>query len=72
MNKKLPTVRQALKQLRASNLPDYMSASQWIPLCDGTYLEVYNKQSSDGSGYLLGVHVAKRYRSGEEIASYKI
>jgi hypothetical protein len=67
-----PTIRQALKSLRTSDLPDWMVSATAIILFDGTFLEVFNAPSSCG-GYFLGSHVAKRYsRAGKLIATYKI
>ena len=68
-----PTLRKALKDLRNSDLPDWMGAASTLLLDDGTLLEVFNDRSSSGDGYLLGRHVAKRYdRSGNHLATYKI
>lgn len=68
-----PTLRKALKDLRNSDLPDWMGAASTILLDDGTLLEVFNARSSSGDGYLIGSHVAKRYDSRSNlIATYKI
>lgn len=68
-----PTIRKALKDLRNSDLPDWMGGASTILLDDGTLLEIFNARSSSGDGYLIGSHVANRYdRHSNFVATYKI